>query len=154
MQPFVSPIVKGTVFSCPRTDRGGHVFLELADGTGTIDCAAYEPTKEFRAVVRSLVPGDRIVAMGGLHRRPFTLAIEKLRIVRLVPTYLVEKPRCRRCGIAMKSMGANAGYRCKRCRTKLGLASATKILVKRPISPGLYEVPKCARRHLSMPIVR
>ena len=154
MRPFVSPMVKGTVYSRPRTDRGGHVFFELEDGTGKVDCAAYEPTKEFRAIVRSLVPGDRIVAMGGLHRRPFTLAIEKLRIIGLAPIHMTEKPRCHRCGNKMKSMGRNAGYRCRRCRSKLGRESATRMLVERSISPGQYEVPKCARRHLSMPIVR
>jgi tRNA(Ile2)-agmatinylcytidine synthase len=152
LKSFMSPVLTGVVVTPPRTDRGGHVFVTINDGTGRIDCAAFEPTKEFRGIVRSLVPGDRIKAMGGVHKRPFTLNLEKLNVLRLAPAFKVVKPKCLACGTTMKSMGRTGGYRCRRCRAKKGPDAATKIAVPRALSLELYEVPKCARRHLSRPV--
>jgi tRNA(Ile2)-agmatinylcytidine synthase len=154
LRPYVSPAIRGTVASGPRTDRGGHVFFRLEDPTGAVDCAAYEPTKEFRNIVRELAPGDIVEASGGVHARPFTLNLEKLRIVRTAPVETTRKPLCPSCGGAMRSRGRGAGYRCARCRTRAGPGSAVRVAAARRIGAGLYEVPKCARRHLSQPIGR
>jgi len=150
-RPFMSPIISGTVSSPPRTQRGGHVFFGLRDRTGELDCAAFEPTKEFRAVVRQLIPGDAVEAAGGVHSRPFTLNLEKLLVKRLAPAYVVKKPSCPSCGRMMRSAGRGAGFRCRRCGTRAGPNAALRQILARQILPGIYEVPKCARRHLSRP---
>jgi len=59
IQPYQSVIVKGNVVQNPYTIEGGHVIFTIKDSTGTIDCAAYEPTKQFRGVVRELVIGEK-----------------------------------------------------------------------------------------------
>ena len=55
----------GVVTATPRTIAGGHVLFAFSDGTGTIDCAAYKPTADFRNDIKKLVPGDRLRHMGG-----------------------------------------------------------------------------------------
>ncbi len=42
---------------------------------------AYEPTKNFRQVVRQLVPGDEVIAFGSFKKGSINL--EKIRIVTL-----------------------------------------------------------------------
>ena len=154
LRPYVSPAVRGTVAAAPFTARGGHVFFRLRDPAGEVECAAYEPTKEFRWTVRQLVVGDVVEASGGVHGRPFTLNLEKLRLVRPAVVGTVQKPRCPACRGAMRSRGRNAGFRCARCRLRAGPETAVEGTVPRQIKRGLYEVPKCARRHLSRPIER
>jgi len=154
LRPYVSPAVRGTVVAAPFTARGGHVFFRLRDPTGEVDCAAYEPTKEFRGVVRGLVAGDVVEALGGVHAPPFMLNLEKLWLVRPAVVGMVQKPRCPACGGAMRSRGRMAGYRCARCRLRAGPEAAFVGTVPRRIKRGLYEVPKCARRHLSRPLER
>ena len=58
------------------------------------------------------------------------------------------------CGKNMKSIGKDQGYRCKKCGTKLPEESADYETVERELEPGFYEVPVCARRHLSKPLQR
>jgi tRNA(Ile2)-agmatinylcytidine synthase len=52
----------------------------------------------------------------------------------------------------MKSKGKNQGYKCIKCGTteKKPITREKKRLVK----TGFYEVPVCARRHLSKPLKR
>lgn len=38
----------------PHDIEGGHVFFKVSDGTGIVECAAFEPTKTFRNIVRQL----------------------------------------------------------------------------------------------------
>lgn len=151
VRPFMSPVISGTVSSQPRTERGGHVFFRLGDRTGELDCAAFEPTKEFRAVVRALASGDIVEAAGGVHSKPFTLNLEKLLVKQLAPLSILKKPSCHSCGRMMKSAGRGAGFRCRRCGTRAEKDAALKQGLERRLVPGLYEVPKCARRHLSRP---
>ena len=154
LRPFVSPILRGEVATTPFTARGAHVFFRLRDPTGELDCAAYEPTKEFRDIVRRVIIGDSVEVLGGVHRRPFTLNIEKLRVLALAPLVTARKPRCPDCGGAMRSRGRAGGFRCRRCRTRKGPGAVIMEPSVRELGPGIYEVPKCARRHLSRPIAR
>ncbi len=147
-----SVAVRGKVRSSPRTIEGGHVIFSISDGTGSIDCAAYEPTKEFRDSVRSLISGDVVEVWGGVHGRPYTLNIEKIRVIELKKNIVkVRNPRCPKCGRAMKSTGRDGYYRCRSCgiRIKGGEEFAE---VPRKIKTGWYEVPVCARRHLARPL--
>ena len=52
----------------------------------------------------------------------------------------------------MKSKGKNQGFKCVKCGTKSQKANIQE--QKREIKNGLYEVPVCARRHLSKPLKR
>ena len=143
--------LEGTVFAVPKTISGGHVFFPIRDGKGDeINCAAFEPTKNFRGLVRKLIPGDKVVLSGSVTSR--TLNIEKIEIKKLAPLYIEENPECPDCEKHMKSAGKGQGFRCKKC----GAQALSKIRheVERDIKTGLYEVPPCARRHLAKPLVR
>jgi tRNA(Ile2)-agmatinylcytidine synthase len=141
--------VDGRVAAAPETRRGGHVFLELADGDDRLRCAAFEPTKRFRDRVRALRPGDRIVACGEVSEG--TLKLEKFAVRELSRT-VYETPTCPDCGRTMESAGRDQGYRCRDCETR----SEGKVAVEleRDLEPGWYEVPPCARRHIAKPLVR
>ena len=155
IKPYESVIVKGIVEKEPRIIKGGHVIFSIYDGTASIDCTAYEPTKNFRSIVKQLRKGDIVVVYGGVREKPLTINIEKIKIERLAKVYRkVENPRCPRCGKRMKSMGKNKGYRCPKCGMKVGEEYAKYEIVERKIKPGYYEVPVIARRHLAKPLKR
>jgi tRNA(Ile2)-agmatinylcytidine synthase len=143
-----------TVAGAPATVPGGHVIVPVQTAQGRLDCAAYEPTKEFREVVRALRPGDRVRLFGELRAEPRTLNIEKIQIISIAPeTRKVSNPRCPVCDGSTKSTGASGGYRCKKCGAKNDLLPET-VEVPRSVSPGWYEPPVCARRHLGKPLKR
>jgi tRNA(Ile2)-agmatinylcytidine synthase len=143
--------LEGTVSAVPKTINGGHVIFPIQDGEGNkIDCAAFEPTKNFRLLIRKLRPGDRVILYGSVNSQ--TLNIEKMEIKNLVTLYKEENPVCPTCGKHMKSSGQSQGFRCKKCGTQA--TSKIKYEVKRNLTAGLYEVPPCARRHLAKPLVR
>jgi tRNA(Ile2)-agmatinylcytidine synthase len=153
ISPFESVIIEGSVVKNPYTIQGGHVLFILKDSTGTIPCAAYEPTKEFRNVVRGLSIGDVVEVYGGVREHPLTINLEKLHVKHVVSLEeKTENPICPTCGKHMKSKGTNQGYKCVRCNT----TSRYAIVRNKPrtITLGFYEVPVCARRHLSKPLKR
>ena len=156
IKPGDSVVIEGKVASKPSTIVGGHVIFKLQDGSNrVIDCAAYEPTKQFRDIIRELQIGDTIKVFGGIREKPFTINLEKIQIKKLVTVKKkVENPVCPRCGKHMKSIGKREGYRCIRCGVKKDENEARYELVERKIKPGFYEVPVCARRHLSKPLKR
>jgi tRNA(Ile2)-agmatinylcytidine synthase len=153
IQPFESVITEGSVIVNPFTIQGGHVLFTMKDTTGTISCAAYEPTKEFRNTVRGLHIGDHVEVYGGVREHPLTINLEKLAVKHLI-TQLVktENPVCPNCNKHMKSRGTEQGYKCIKC----GTISYNPIIQEKPrtIIKGFYEVPVCARRHLSKPLKR
>jgi len=155
LQAYTSARVSGEVISKPMNIRGGHVIFSISDGRGRLECAAYEPTKSFREIVRKLRIGDKVEVMGGIREVPFTLNIEKMRIMELAEVMeKVANPVCKRCGKRMHSIGTNAGFRCKRCGDRLAVEDAEYRKVEREVKVGWYEVPVSARRHLSKPLCR
>lgn len=153
IKPFESVIVQGTVIENPFTIQGGHVLFKIQDNTEMIHCAAYEPTKEFRQSIRGLSAGDLVEVYGGAREYPLTINLEKIYVRQLMPlTVKTENPVCPRCGKHMKSKGTNQGYKCIKC----GTTSTQPSIQQKPrsIKPGFYEVPVCARRHLSKPLKR
>lgn len=152
MEQFKCYIFEAEVSQNPHVIEGGHIIFTAADGYGEIECAAYEPTKTFRDVVRKLAQGDKLRIYGGIGEKG-TLNVEKFEILELAPTYKTLNPLCK-CGKRMKSAGAGKGYKCPKCGEKLREAEKKKIPVPRDIEKGFYEVPPSARRHLSKPIVR
>lgn len=153
VKPYQSVIVQGKVISKPRSIVGGHIVLTISDGK-SIDCTAYEPSKQFRKVIRQLAVGDMVTVYGSVRKKPFTINIEKIRVDKLVKIYQkISNPVCKVCGKRMKSTGRE-GYKCKRCRTKAEKKDAVFKPLKRKIMEGFYEPPVSARRHLSKPLKR
>ena len=149
---YQSVIISGKVNTKPFTVKGGHVLFSIKDREDNhIDCAAYEPTKQFRNRIRNLCRGDEIVVHGGVRKQPLTVNIEKILIKKLVKSFeKIKNPVCPCCGKHMKSKGKNQGYRCKKCNTSKDKAIMKE--KKRLITLGFYEVPVVARRHLSRPL--
>lgn len=141
--------LRGTVAGEPRVIEGGHVFFPIELGGRKIECSAFEPTKCFRKIVRSLIPGDLIEVYGSM--KSGTLNLEKIDIISLERQRISRPPLCA-CGRRMKSAGSGQGYRCRRCRTRSMEAEIVEL--PRDIEEGLYEVPPSARRHLAKPLVR
>ena len=167
IKPFTSVIASGAVCERPHTIPGGHVIFDLAElepglehnNGSRVACAAYEPTKGFRDIIRELLPGDIIKVFGGIRDEPRTINIEKLELHQLVSDTIKVKqhnPRCPKCGVRMKSVGQGKGYRCRRegCHTQAQIDQAEYSTKPRTLQPGLYEVPVAARRHLSKPLKR
>jgi len=144
--------IDGAVKNLPNTIGGGHVIFKLFDESGEIECAAYEPTKNFRDTIRHLRPGDHIMVYGGIGSKG-TLNLEKMKILKLTKTYESQNPLCQ-CGKRMKSAGKNQGYKCPSCGSKSSEAAKEIVEIERQIHVGFYEVPPSARRHLSKPLIR
>ncbi|WP_370575644.1 DUF1743 domain-containing protein [Methanomethylovorans sp.] len=144
---IVSGFVSGDLFTIP----GGHTIFSISDGSGTsLECTAFEPTKDFRSLVRKLVKGDFVKVYGSFMNK--ALNIEKIEVVSLAPLVVSHNPECPSCGKRMESAGRGQGYRCRKCGTKA--AALVQVELKRDIESGMYEVPPCARRHLAKPLVR
>ncbi|WP_297474737.1 tRNA(Ile2) 2-agmatinylcytidine synthetase TiaS [Thermococcus sp.] len=148
---YDSAVVRGRVAGS-YWERGRHVFFELEDETGKIRVAAFEPTKKFRNYVRKLLPGDEIIAAGGVkeHEGVLTLNLEKFYPVKLVPKVEHRKPKCPKCGGTMKSKGDY--LKCKRCGFKMP-KKLVPVEMPRELEKRIYEVPPDARKHLSRPLV-
>ncbi len=157
VKPYRSVIVDGTVCRAPRTIPGGHVIFSVKNGSGEIDCAAYEPTRKFREIARSLVIGDKVRVFGGVKEKPnlpLTVNLEKISILKLVPLVEKRNPTCPRCGRRMKSEGKGKGYSCKKCKINAPEGKAETIRLPRKILLRIFEVPPRCRRHLAKPLVR
>jgi tRNA(Ile2)-agmatinylcytidine synthase len=156
-RPYWSVTVDGEVSSAPSVIPGGHVVFRVRDETGEIHCAAYEPTRGFREVVKGLMPGDRVRVSGAVKEKPglpLTINLEKMAVLWLSRKLRKENPVCPVCGKRMKSEGRGKGYSCRRCGTRAPPGSAKLVEVRRDLDVGEYEVPPRARRHLAKPLVR
>jgi tRNA(Ile2)-agmatinylcytidine synthase len=142
--------VCGTVADVPVTGAGGHVSFAIRNGEHPARCMAYEPTKNFRQVVRQLVPGDEVIAVGSYKKGSINL--EKMNVVSLVTITSTRPPVCPACNKRMTSDGKDKGWKCKKCSAKSGEPEVLEI--PRTLIPGWYEVPPTARRHLAKPLCR
>jgi len=152
LAPNRSYEVEGAVLASPRTVPGGHVIFSMSSRAGPLECAAYEPSKGFRDLVRALLPGDRVKVIGELREQPRTLNLEKFQVISLAPATVRSNPPCPSCGKNMKSAGRGQGYRCRRCGTVADRPTISE--GQRVLTPGWYEPPVCSRRHLSKPLKR
>lgn len=153
VRDFENVILRGMVETKPKKIEGGHVIFRLKDDSGNIDCAAYEPTKDFRKVIEKLYPGDVVEVYGSVRKIPRSINIEKIRILKLTEVKVkVENPICPKCGRRMESIGMGKGYRCRKCGIKLGEDAAKYEILNRDIKEGWYEVPVIARRHIARPL--
>jgi len=148
VKQFLSSIISGTVIEAPHEITGGHVFFKIRDETGELECAAYEPTKQFRNIVRQLREGDEVTVYGATRDERRTLNLEKIKVEKVAEILeKTENPFCA-CGARMHSKGKDE-YRCPKCGKKAPKSAARFVKVERTLKPGWYEVPPIARRHLS-----
>lgn len=145
-----SYLLAATVGSPPVTLKGGHVVLPVLHRGNPLTCLAYEPTKGFRDVVRSLVPGDTLRVAGSLRRGSINL--EKIQVLTAQETITSKPPVCERCGKRMTSAGTGKGFKCRRCGGRA--RNPETVQNPRDILPGWFEVPPSARRHLARPLCR
>jgi tRNA(Ile2)-agmatinylcytidine synthase len=151
LRPLISAIVKGAVVKDPTVLPGGHVILTIAGDGARVDCAAYEPTGDFRKVVKKLCMGDKVRVFGGVKEtKKLTINLEKIELLELRETFEAKNPFCPDCKKRMESSGRGQGFRCRKCKTTA--LRKEFIAVKRKINPGLYCVPPRAMRHLSAPL--
>jgi tRNA(Ile2)-agmatinylcytidine synthase len=129
----------------------------LSDSTGEINCAAYEPTREFRKIIVNLKIGDRVKVYGAVKKKkniPLTLNLEKIDVQALAKIYVKKNPICLNCSKRAKSKGKGQGYRCEKCGKVFPLGSEKYVRKSRDLRIGSYEVPPRARRHLAKPLIR
>ena len=74
---------------------------------------AYEPTKNFRQMVRQLMPGDDVIAVGSYKKGSINL--EKLKVNTLSKATTTRPPICTSCNKRMTSDGKGKGYKCRKC---------------------------------------
>ena len=75
--------LSGTVAAAAQSRRGGHRFFGFAHEGGELECAAFEPSGDFRHVVDMLVPDDELEVCGSFEAG--VLKLEKLRVIALAP---------------------------------------------------------------------
>ncbi|MEM0203684.1 MAG: tRNA(Ile)(2)-agmatinylcytidine synthase [Archaeoglobaceae archaeon] len=150
IKDFRSYRVVGRVLRKPYDIVGGHVFFEIETKNSALKCSAFEPTKQFRNVIRNLIPGDVVEVYGSVKNS--TLNLEKIRVLSVAKSFVEMNPICPICGKRMESAGKGQGFRCKKCRTRA--FDRIRVEVPRKIEIGFYEVPPCARRHLTKPLIR
>lgn len=154
---YESVILSGSVESMPWRSRGGHVFFKMSDHSGSITCAAFEPTGPFRNIVLQLVPGDLVQAYGGVQlskKDGLTVNLEKLQVLDLAKSFHWINPTCNACLSTCESAGRNQGYRCRKCSRHYPSESKIPVSRNRLLRPGTYMPPPRAHRHLTRPIDR
>lgn len=154
LKAYQAAIIQGTIAKKPLVLKGSHVIGSLADGSGTIDIASYEPSGGMRNVLRALLPGDRVRAFGGVRVRAgkgLTFNLERLEVLGLIAE-AAKNPVCTSCGKSMKSEGRGKGYQCQRCGRKE--RQAARVRLERRVSIGSYLPPARSMRHLTKPTVR
>jgi tRNA(Ile2)-agmatinylcytidine synthase len=159
IKPYLSVKVRGKVIKNPTDFPGGHVIFTIKSGDREIDCAAYEPTKRFRKIIRELREGDEIIAFGGVRpaseKTPLTINLEELQVIWLVNELIRTTPKCPKCGSSLTSAGKNQGFKCKKCSYISIKKEYFYINKGRTIRTGIrYVIPVCAQRHLTKPVSR
>jgi tRNA(Ile2)-agmatinylcytidine synthase len=156
--PYQPVIVNGIVTRNPQIIPRRHVVFSISDKTGEIDCAAYEPTQDLRKAAQLLIVDDMVEAFGGVRpksgKRPVTVNLEKLNVVKLASKVVFRNPLCSRCSKHMESMGAGQGFRCKRCGFRSSTLKKQAVEEKRALKTRLYVTSVRSQRHLTKPLNR
>ncbi|PLJ76972.1 TiaS agmantine-binding domain-containing protein [Infirmifilum sp. SLHALR2] len=153
IRPYDSVILEATVKGRPLVLEGGHVKVEVCDGSGCIDSMFYKETGRLNRVARLLREGDVVEVGGGvIPRRVLTLNAEFLHVLSVKPIESVLNPLCPVCGSRLESAGRNKGYRCRKCGFRGKFLAKNREELPRILEPGLYVQSTRAYRHLSRPL--
>jgi len=160
IEPYHPVIVRGEVAENPKIIPGSHVIFKIKDGSGVVDCAAYEPTGTLRDAAVQLIKGDYVEVYGGVKppslplNRPITINLEKLKVLRLAPLIVYQNPLCPKCRKRLKSMGKDKGFRCEKCGSRFLNLKKVALKLERKLSEGLYIASPRSQRHLTKPLIR
>ncbi|UCE11322.1 MAG: DUF1743 domain-containing protein [Candidatus Thorarchaeota archaeon] len=158
LRPYIAVTVEGRVESQPTMLEGGHVVFKLGDDSGTIECAAYEPSGDFRKTILLLRQGDSIVILAGVRpsskNHGLTLNVEGLQVREVTEQVEYANPVCPRCDRRMKSAGKQKGFKCANCGHRDAVAEKIATPVSRSLKIGYYLPPLSAQRHLTRPLAR
>jgi tRNA(Ile2)-agmatinylcytidine synthase len=156
LKPRYPSIVTGIVEGRYKVIEGGHIIFKIQDGSGNLDCAAYQPSGSFRDIVIKLRDGDHVRVAGGVKEteQGLTLNLEKLEVLSLTHSSMLTNPRCPECEGSTESMGKGQGLRCKKCGYRGADLVKLSIEVPRKIELGFYIPPPRAERHLTKPLKR
>lgn len=158
IEPYSAVNTVGNVSIRPTVGVGGHVYFAVSDGILQLNCAAYEPTGEFRRTIAKLRAGDTVRVFGCIRKaEPLhepTLNLEKIEVLKLAEHYTPRNPVCTSCGRRMQSAGRGQGFRCDKCGNHDRQIKKTMERAERDIQPGLYIPPSRANRHLTKPRCR
>ena len=148
------------IINKPIILRGGHVILKgkVKGSNDLVDVAAFEPSKSFKHKISKLLPGDRIIAFGGVkYNQQFstnTIKLEKCEITHVSDKYTEISPQCPKCNRRMTSAGKDKGFKCKKCGYKDSKIHKEKIWIAREIQKETLIPPAQAQRHLVKPLIR
>jgi len=154
LRPYQTALVHGRVETLPQVLRGGHVVFSIRDSTGSVDCVAFARSGTMMKAARELLPGDLVRVSGGVRQRnnfPLSINLEKIEIIESVETFQTQNPKCPVCGGRSESMGTGQGFRCRKCRFRLGHVLKEQTIVQRPLDESVYIPPPRSRRHLTSP---
>jgi len=158
LKPYTSIIARGIVSKEPWVVPLRHVLFSIRDGSGEVDCAAYEPTGTLRKIAKELVIGDAVEVYGAVRKRSrgksLTVNLEKINVLSLAPKVTYQNPVCGACGKRLESMGKGQGFRCKKCGARFENAVKVKVVEERTLKPGLYFTSPRSQRHLTKPLRR
>ncbi|MFW9804123.1 MAG: DUF1743 domain-containing protein [Candidatus Thorarchaeota archaeon] len=158
LRPYMAAIVHGVIEKNPKMIEGGHTIFGISDCSGHIDCAAYEPTGDFRDVITRLTRGDQLLVHAAV--RPAsrthgpTLNVEGIEIIKLVKRIRMLNPLCPNCSKRMKSAGKGQGYKCIKCGFKDPIGTKTEVAIETDLEEKVYLPPPRAQRHLTKPLER
>lgn len=158
LRPYMAAVVRGHVDQSPRIFEGGFVVFGIKDDTSRIDCAVYEPTRQFRDIAANLHKDDEIKVHASVRPKSrmhgLTLNLEGLEILYLAPDIQLLNPICPHCMKRMKSAGTRKGFKCAKCGHRDPAGKKIENPIERRISTGLFLPPLSAQRHLTRPFSR
>ncbi len=155
LRPYMAAVVKGYVDQPPQIFEGGFVVFGIKDESSRIDCAAYEPTRQFRDIAANLHKDDEVKVHASVRPKSrthgLTLNLEGLGILHLAPDIQLQNPPCPTCLKRLKSAGTGKGFKCAKCGFRDPDGKKIENQVERKISTGLFLPPLSAQRHLTRP---
>ncbi len=154
LKAFSQTILIGKVVKKFPEKKKGHLKFLISDMNGChFPCLVYEPSKQFRWVIRQLIVGDYVKVGGAVKRTKegeLGLNVEFVEILSLAKSYEYHNPLCPHCGKRLKSLGHKKGFKCVKCRKKFFSLDKRITEIIRPLMEGYrYLVPQSALRHLS-----
>lgn len=158
IRPYMAAVVRGYVDQSPQIFEGGYVVFGIKDDTSRIDCAVYEPTRQFRDIAANLQKDDEVKVHASVRPESsthgLTLNLEGLEILYLAPDIQLQNPICPHCMKRMKSAGTRKGFKCPKCGFRDRDGKKVETPIERDISTGLFLPPLSAQRHLTRPLFR